>query len=1020
MSANAPFSRREFLKLVGIGTAGAAGCAPRKADKLIPYLVPPADVLPGVANWYASTCQECSAGCGILVKAREGRTIKIEGNPAHPLNRGGLCARGQAALQGLYDPDRVRTPMIRQGGAWRPARWDEAMSLVAQKLGAAKGHVALVTRHHTGTFATLAGEWAAGAGGTHLMYEPFAYEPVRAAAKQSFGRDGVPWLDFAKANMVVSFGADFLGSYGAPTAQARDFAAMRARPEAGTFVAVEPRMSATGSNADEWVPVKPGGEIAVALAMANVIAKEGGGAAGADLSAWTPEAASAQAGVPADTIVRLARAFAKAKPSLAVAGGVSAQSDQATALVAAVNLLNRVAGNVGQTVRPDLALDFGGVASFADLQKLIQGMAQGQVQALVVEGANPAYGVPDWAGFAAAMDKVPFKVALTGVMDETAERCDVILPTQHWLESWGDAAPIPGVTTLSQPTMQPLPMMDARPAGDILIALAKSAGFGGIAQATWLDYLKAHWQGRTGAGQAAWDRVVQQGGVFPAQLPAGGAASAGGGSATFAAPTFAGDGDKFLVLFPSVLHDGRGANKAWLQELPDPVTSATWGSWVELNPATAKSLGVETGELVQVTTPAGKLTAPAYVTPAIREDTIAIPLGQGHTSYGRYAKGRGVRALALLPQAVDQASGALAYLATRARVAKAAGTPGIALAQPEKFQGTRAVAQVIPVSALLAAGAAGSWSPPHPERYELSPELEKAMTRPGETSEPHRMKPGETIPSQAVHASQPDEPFRSERQIPVAAGSYSNPNQRHRWAMAIDVNTCNGCGACVVACYAENNIPAVGPDMIMRGRDMSWIRIERYEEKITGGKNDVRFLPMMCQQCTDAPCEPVCPVYATYHNPEGLNAQVYNRCVGTRYCSNNCPYKVRAFNWFDYAAPEKGTFAFPEPLNWQLNPDVTVRSKGVMEKCTFCVQRILEGKGKARDENRSLKDGDILTACQQSCPSQAIVFGDLMDPNSRVAQLSNAGPRRYWALNDLNTKPGITYLRKIDRAPENA
>jgi anaerobic selenocysteine-containing dehydrogenase/Fe-S-cluster-containing dehydrogenase component len=1017
------FSRRDFLKLVGLGTAGAAGCAPRPAEKLIPYLIPPTDVLPGVATWYASTCQECAAGCGILVKAREGRAVKIEGNPAHPLSRGGLCARGHAALQGLYDPDRVRGPMVKQGGAWANTTWDAALRTAGARLAAARrgGRVAVVTAHRTGSLPRLAREWVAAAGGTHLMYEPFAWEPVRAASQHAFGRATLPALDFAAAKMVIAFGADFLNTFGMPVAQARDFAAQRARTDGGSFVAVEPRLSATSSSADEWVPARAGAEMAVALAMANVIQREGlgSGAAGADLSAWTPEAASRQADVPADTIVRLARAFASRRPSLAVAGGVAAQSDQATALVAAVHLLNQLVGNVGVTVHPDRGLDVSGVAPFGDVQKLIAAMAQGQVQVLIVHEANPVYGTPDWAGFAAAMDKVPFKVSLSPVMDETTERCDVVLPGLHALESWGDAEPTAGVASLQQPTMQPLPMIDARAPGDTLLALAKAGGFP-LAAPTWLDYVKGQWQGRAGAGQAAWDALVQKGGLGAAPAAGGSTAAAAGtpgGAPVFAAPELRGDGEFALVLYPSpALHDGRGANKSWLQELPDPVTSATWGSWVELHPSAARRLGVETGELVTVTTAQGHVTAPAYVYDGIRADTIAIPLGQGHGACGRYAKGRGVRALALLPQAQDATSGAVAYLSTKARVAKAAGVPGIALAQPIKTQGTRAVAQVIPVAALLG-GATGE---PAAERITTDPEMERAMTRPGAHTEPRMLRPGETIPPQAVHPGEPEEPFRSERQIPVGVGSYANVNHRHRWAMAIDVNACTGCGACVVACYAENNVPTVGPDMVMRGRDMAWIRIERYEEKVAAGRTDVRFLPMLCQQCTDAPCEPVCPVYATYHNPEGLNAQVYNRCVGTRYCSNNCPYKVRAFNWFDYSAPEKDTFAFPEPLNWQLNPDVTVRSKGVMEKCTFCVQRIIEGKGVARDENRALRDGEIQTACQQSCPSQAIVFGDLLDPASQVAKLSNAGPRRYWALEDLNTKPAVTYLKKFERGAEPA
>ena len=1035
MSGLADFNRRDFLKLVGLGTAGAAsGCASRPAEKLIPWLVPPADVLPGVPVWYASTCQECSAACGILVKAREGRVVKIEGNPAHPLSRGATCARGQAALQGLYDPDRVRTPLVRQGGVLQPATWDAALKTVSDAIARARGgnRVALLTGHRTGSLARLAGQWAAAAGGTHLAWEPFGDEPARAVHG-----DRLPALDFTKARMVLSFGADFLHTFGLPVSQARDFAAMRSQPDRGRFVAVEPRLSATGSTADEWIAVKPGAEAAVALAMLNVIGREGLGAAPMSaVSGMTPEAVAGQTGVPADVIVRVAREFARSRPSLAIAGGVSAQSEQATTLAAAVQLLNEAVGNVGTTVLPGRGLDMTGAARFADLQALIQSMAQGQVQVLLVHDANPIYAVPDWAGFTAAMGKVPLKVSLSGVLDETAQQCDVVLPSLHSLESWGDAEPVAGVASIQQPTMAPLPMFDARATGDTLIALAKGAGLAGITAPTWLDHLKTQWAGRGGAGQAAWEALVQKGGTFAGAATGGGAGGGGGAAAIVghalgaaaagaavagantganAAPAGAaaqlrGSGDFGLVLYASpALHDGRGANKSWLQELPDPVTSATWGSWVEMHPDVAKRLGIETGELVTVTTDAGHVVAPAYVTTGIRNDTLAIPLGQGHTALGRYAKGRGARALALLPNAMDTASGAPAYVSARARIAKAAGVPGIALAQPEKFQGSRAVAQIVPVAALLGSGPVVQETE---ERYVPGPEMERAASRPGTATEP---RANETLPPHAIHPSPPSEPGRTERQIYVTEGSYSNPNHRHRWAMAIDTNVCNGCGACVVACNAENNVPTVGPDMVMRGRHMSWLRIERYEEKLAPGATDVRFLPMLCQQCTDAPCEPVCPVYATYHNPEGLNAQVYNRCVGTRYCSNNCPYKVRSFNWFDYAAPEKATYAFPEPLNWQLNPDVTVRSKGVMEKCTFCVQRILEQKGLARDENRPLRDGEIQTACQQACPSEAIVFGDLMDPRSQVARRSNQGPRRYWALQDLNTKPGITYLKKFDR-----
>jgi anaerobic selenocysteine-containing dehydrogenase/Fe-S-cluster-containing dehydrogenase component len=1093
------FPRRDFLKLVGLGVAGAAaGCAGAPPEKLIPYLVQPTDVLPGIPYWYASTCQECPAGCGILVKQREGRAIKIEGNPAHPVNRGGLCARGHAALQGLYDPDRVRGPMRREGSAWKSIGWDEALRLAASGLSAARGRLAFVTGNTTGSFQRLCGEWAAAAGGTHLIYEPFAYESMREANRRTFGVAAVPGHDFARARFLISFGADFLETWGAPTANARGFAAMRATTadHAGHFVAVEPRLSLTGANADEWIAIPPGRELALALGMAHVIVFEGlgrGEAAQDAVAAYTPDVVEQQTGVPAATVRRLARSFAQQRPSLAVAGGVAAQHEQSVALLAAINLLNWVAGNVGETVRFDRALNFDRVASFSDVQRLVTTMGEGQIGALVVHGANPVYAMPGWSGFAAGLDKVPFKLSLSGVLDETSERCDLILPSTHFLESLGDDESVRGVHSLVQPAMQRVPAFEARPAGETLITLARAAGFGTFV-GSWPEYLRQQWgalHGRLGAGadfEAFWSDALRDGGAWE-EAPA--LAVAWAGVPPLAAPELRGQGDLALVLYPSPhLHDGRGANKSWLQELPDPTTKAVWGSWVEIHPETAGKLGVRTGDVVRVETEAGAVEVPAYLYPGIRKDTIAVPLGQGHTAYGRYARGRGINALALLPPAQDAASGALAYLSARARVTKVAAGPtgptarnlgpqDLVLAQPEKQQSDRGIAQVIPVAALLGASAVAP-ATAAPDTTRLAPALgardtahgiggdttgearssdsalhaggvpdigertaapDRAVhpapapgaelghgeathhpalpsqTRPGRHTEPRAPAAGERTPAHAVTAYEAEHPARAPRQIPVAQGSYGHA--QHRWAMAIDLNSCTGCAACVTACYAENNIPAVGPDLVRRGRDMAWLRIERYEEAV-GERNDVRFVPMLCQHCTDAPCETVCPVYATYHNPEGLNAQVYNRCVGTRYCSNNCPYKVRSFNFFDYSAPEKETFAFPEPLNWQLNPDVTVRSKGVMEKCTFCVQRILEGKGNARDQGRPLRDGEIQTACGQSCPTQAIVFGDLLDPESRVSQLSRHGERRYWVLNELNTKPAITYLKKIAREVESA
>jgi molybdopterin-containing oxidoreductase family iron-sulfur binding subunit len=1030
MSESVVFQRRDFLKLLGLGVAGAAtGCATPPADRLIPYLVAPNDVLPGVPYWYASTCRECDAGCGILAKQREGRVIKLEGNPNHPVNRGGLCSRGHAALQALYNPDRLKSPMVKDGSGWKAVTWAEAMTLAGSKLAAARGKAALLTGNATGSLHKLMDAWAAATGATHLVYEPFAHESEREANRRTFGVAAVPEADFSRASYVLSLGADFLETWGSPVGQARGFAEKRAADHNAVFVAVEPRLSLTASNADEWVAIRPGTEMAFALGLARVILAEGlaGGAAAPGLldlvSAYTPEAVQQQTDVPADTLRRIAKAFASRRPSLAVAGGIAAQSEQSVPLLAAVNLLNYIVGNVGQTVRFDRALNYDAVGSFADVQRLIGTMGEGQLGALVVYGANPAYALPAWAGFAGAMDKVPFKVALASTLDETAERCDLVLPTSHSLESWGDAQTMQGVYSLIQPSMKPLPMFDSRSAGDVLIGLAQAAGATAGFPATWKDYLLNEWKGlhgRFGKGRdfdTFWNETVQSGGVWE-ETPVA-TAPHWSGAPVFVATELKGNGDIALMVFPTIaLHDGRGANKNWLQELPDATTKAVWGSWAEIHPETAAKLGVGMGDPLHVETEAGAVDVPAFLYAGMRKDVVAIPLGQGHTGYGRYANGRGVNALNLLPPAQDQSSGAVAYLCARAKISKGANAMPLVRTQREFDQGDRRIAQVIPVSALLAAsGAAHVAEGAHGEGAEHgashSMMLRPEQTKPGKYTEPLKRPADYKAPAHSISAFESHEKVRGPRQNPVSQGMYAH--SQHRWAMAIDLDRCNGCSACVVACTSENNVPSVGPNMIQRGREMQWIRIERFEEKPGARGADVRFVPMMCQHCSDAPCETVCPVYATYHNPEGLNAQVYNRCVGTRYCSNNCPYKVRAFNFFDYSAPEKETFAFHEPLNWQLNPDVTVRSKGVMEKCTMCIQRILEGKGNAKDESRAVRDGEIKTACQQSCPTEAIVFGDLLDEGSRVAQLSKGDSRRYWVLEELNTKPGVTYLKKIQR-----
>jgi molybdopterin-containing oxidoreductase family iron-sulfur binding subunit len=988
--------RRRFLTVLGAGTGAGAlalsGCSTGQVEKLVPYLVQSEDQIPGVATWYASSCTECAAGCGLHVRTREGRAVKLEGNPEHPVNRGKLCSRGQAALQGLYNPGRIKTPMARAGnGSFQEISWDDAIARLAGKLGSAGSKLAVISGAGPGTFSDLLAEWTAALGGSLVRYEPFDHEPLRAANRQVFGQDQLPAHDFGKAKYIISFGADFLESWLAPLENQRGFAQSHGftSGDQAKFVYVGPRMNLTGLNADQWLSVRPGSETVLALAMANLVAETRGNAGelASALGRYTPAMAAQETGLTAEAIERVAREFAAARPSLAVAGGIGAQHSGATQLCAAVNLLNWVAGNIGETVRFGAGLASGD--GLGALMRSVQAMNAGQVAVLLVHDANPAYTLPKTSGFAEALKKVSYKVSTSLYLDETAALCDLLLPQHHALERWDDARPRSGVNGLVQPVMQPV--FKTMAAGDLLLRVSQKVG-GPLAKfsaPTYEAHLKTRWQSFANqAGEkdfeAFWRGALQRGGVFQeAPSPPQVALAPTAGQIEFSKAAFEGNGEFVLLTYPhALLHDGRGTNKPWLLENADPVTKITWHSWVEVGPEAARRLDVRDGEIVELTSPHGTIAGPVYVYLGLRDDVVAVPLGFGHTAYGAFAEGRGVNPLDLLGAPKGEF---LPYISTRVTLRKTRSFQKLASIAGVPRQLGRGIAEAMPLAAAqkgltveqayLAAGEG---------EHEVNTETEVAAVK-GWSAEQHE------------------------------ATKYGNYAAEHpRWGMAIDLAKCTGCEACVTACYAENNIPTVGQGEILKGRELTWMRIERYWE---GGEQPgqpvfARFVPMLCQHCANAPCEPVCPVYAAYHTPDGLNGQVYNRCVGTRYCANNCPYKVRYFNWYKY-----NEMAWPEPLNLQLNPDVTVRARGVMEKCTFCIQRIRGAQNDARLENRTIRDGEFTTACAQACPSDAIVFGNAADPASRVAQIKQ-NPRGYRVLEDLNTRSAITYLAKVLHSAE--
>jgi molybdopterin-containing oxidoreductase family iron-sulfur binding subunit len=1002
-------NRRRFLRVLGVSGGGAAvmsGCSTENVEKLIPYLVPIEDQVPGQATYYASTCRECPAGCGVHVRVLDGRAVKVEGNPDHPVNRGRLCARGQAALQGTYNPDRIRGPLARAAsGDFEPITWDDALGRVATRLASDAGAgLWFLTGNEEGTLADLVREWLDAFGsGNHLVFEPFGYEALRRANLDVFGVDALPSYRLADARYVLSFGADFLDTWLSPVSQTRGFVTLHAWREGrmGRYVHVEPRMSMSAMSADEWVAPTPGTEGLVALTLAHVVLNHHAGRAPADaqrlrplLAAYEPEATAGRTGVSAETCHRLARAFA-AEPSVALPGGVGTQHPDAHVTAAAVNLLNYVAGNVGRTVAFGAAVNAAGGSRYERLVAFAAAAQAGEVRALFLHGANPVYASPPGLGLAEALARVPFKVSFSRFLDETTRLADVVLPDHDPYEQWNDFIPQVGVRALQQPVMQPV--FDTRQTGDVLIDLARRAGgaraarfaLGGAERDLYKTYLQSRWQ----AAQRAtgdrrpfdefWREAVQRGGRWseaPSAAVRLGTRIALGG-ASWSVP----EGRFTLVAYPSpTLYDGRAANRPWLQELPDPVTKITWSSWLEVHPDTAVRLGLAEGDIVEVSSDAGSVEVPVYPYPGIRPDTVAMPLGQGHTAYGRYAEGRGASAWRLLSHETTAFGGVAHYAAVSVR----------ATGRHEKLSKTEGY------NRQLGRGVALAVTADEIARGALEHQAHVEHALP--------------VPQREEHVL--EQVAETQREA-TRYGPYAF--ETTRWAMAVDLSRCTGCSACVAACSAENNVPFVGQDQVRRGREMQWIRIERYFEGGGDGEPlEARFVPMMCQHCGNAPCEPVCPVFAAYHTPDGLNGQVYNRCVGTRYCSNNCPYKVRYFNWYDMSTPaDQRTFAWPEPMHWLLNPDVTVRSKGVMEKCTFCIQRIRGAQHEARIAGRELRDGDVRTACEQTCPADAIVFGNLSDPESRIARLA-ADPRGYRVLDGLNTRSAVTYLMKVRNVEE--
>jgi molybdopterin-containing oxidoreductase family iron-sulfur binding subunit len=787
-----------------------------------------------------------------------------------------------------------------------------------------------------------------------------------------FGQDDVAELAFEKAKVIYNFGADFLETWGNPVENARRFSQSNAYDGSTKteMVHLSAHVSLTGAKADRWVVINPGSEAMVALSIASVIRDQKGGYdfLSGILAAYTPEKVAETTGVPAEKMKELAQKFIENSPGLALGGGPSSRNSNLTSLHAAINILNAVAGNLGKTVlfhnqpAPENT-------SHQNLAQLIKDLKAGKVELLIVDDSDPLHALPNSTGIKEAL-KNTFTVSLASQKNDTSSEADLQLPALTDYESWGDAFPRSGIRSIRQPVMAPVSLFEAKAREDVMLAAAKALNpesFEGISD--YRDFIRKEWQniqqdsGNRSHFDQFWVKILEEGGLFTKPDLKSVSLKNEVGQLKLAETKISGSG---LTLIPttSLFHgDGRGTRNPWLQEVPDPMSQIVWDSWVEINPDTAKKMGIKDRSVVQLQTSQGSIKATAFYHFGIHRDAVSIPIGQGHENSGDVADGFGVNVMNLLPTEMDE-SGSLALVSTRAQLNAIEDLSYTVNLDGNARQLGRNIAAATTIEELQHGGdhhGAHHFAPHEIEFY----------------------------------------PPRSE-----TAGYY----KPYRWGMTVDLDRCNGCSACVVACYSENNIPVVGKIRTSIGREMSWIRMERYIEGY-GDDFEVRFVPMMCQQCSNAGCEPVCPVYATYHNPEGLNAMIYNRCVGTRYCSNNCSYKVRRFNWFNYE--------FPAPLDQQLNSTITTRSVGVMEKCNFCQHRLVAAKHEASNIGRDLKDGEVLTACQQTCPTKAITFGNLMDENSQVAKNAKTNDkehrdRQYEVLPELNFQPAVTYMKKVN------
>jgi len=968
-----PLSRRDFLKLMGAGLAlaGLSGCAYQPAEKIVPYVKQPEDLVPGKPLYFATAATLGGYAMGVLAESHMGRPTKLEGNPDHPASLGATDVFTQASLLTLYDPDRSQS--VRKMG--NISTWDIFLGEMVgemQKHRANRG-AGLRVLTEAVTSPTLAAQFAAlktaFPESRWHSYEPVNRDNVHAGAQLAFGADVQPLYHFERAEVILSLDADFLLEEPNRVRYARDFISGRrvreGKTEMNRLYAVESTPTITGAMADHRLPMRASDIEGFARALAQQLGVTG-----------------VTGSTPADA--KWLTALAKDLTSHGGASLVVAGMEQPPIVHAIAHAINEKLGGAGKTVVYTGRVQASAADQAASLRNLVADMNAGRVETLIILGANPVYNTPSDIKFAAALNRVPLRIHQGMYEDETSVQCQWHIPEAHYLEAWSDARAYDGTVSVVQPLIQPL--YDSHSSHEMMAVLLGQSDSPGY------DVVRSYWQERLGVSGEAfekqWRKIIHDGIVANTDArPVTVAVKSGFAGAV--TPSAAATSMEIIFRPDPSIWDGRFANNGWLQELPRPLTKLTWDNAAIISPASATSNKLASGDMVELTYRGKKAQAPVWVMPGHADNSVTIHLGYGRTRGGQLGTGTGrCNAYSLRPADAPW-FGTGVELRKTGEIYTLAGTQHHHLIDAKTpGKGTSAVDTTFNRD-IIRSGAIGEFQKNPHFLEEGHHEGERASMQPPEW-------PSDTA-QRGMEAS-----GRAHGTVDQAQGELIAPNQ---WGMVIDINACIGCNACTVACQAENNIPTVGKDQVARGREMHWIRIDTYYRGELDNP-EAYFQPLACMHCEKAPCEPVCPVEATSHSAEGINEMTYNRCIGTRYCSNNCPYKVRRFNFLQYTDQKSPV------IQLMKNPDVTVRSRGVMEKCTYCVQRVNNARIEAEKEDRPIRDGEVVTACQQVCPTEAIVFGNIRDSKSKVAD-ARSQPHHYGLLKELNTEPRTTYLARL-------